>query len=153
MALIPHHDGSSNWHEVLRVWEKVVNWVHFKPSQSEFDSQVKTLLTFLWNEKDWLKVQYPQYAEKIEKYISDSNYICITADLANTVKHRILTKHKHSSASQTDYFGQVTITGGTSRRMHFISDGKGNHPEIIEILRGTLDEFEELHLLLDSGKL
>ena len=153
MALIDHHHEDENWFEVLHIWEKVANWVRFHPSEADFRSQLKNLLGLLWNEKDWLKAHYPPQGKKIEEFINASTYLCIIADLANAIKHRKLTKTPRSTSLQTDYYGRLTTGRGATRRMYFINDGKGAHPEIMEILRGAIDECEELRLLLSSGKL
>jgi hypothetical protein len=151
MNLIDQDDERGNWWEALRIWEKLANWTRFIKSDSEFRNQAKMLLICLWNEKDWLKSHYPDKQKGIERFINDSKYICIAGDLANTVKHRKLTMKRRSSASQTGYYGRVTTGNGETRRLYFINDGKGGHPEIMEILRGALDEFEILHHQLHSN--
>lgn len=110
------------------------------------------MLVFLWNEKDWLKQQYPMKAKSIEQFIDDSKCMGVVGDLANTVKHRTLIKKTRSDAEQTNYFGKVTLNG-SERRMHYIKMSNGEHEEIMTILRGALDEFEELRFSLLSGSL
>jgi len=111
------------------------------------------MLIYLWNEKDWLKEQYPTKSKEIEQAINVSKYMCIVGDLANTVKHRNLTKQRRSNASETDYFGKVSVTGGSERRLYFISIGNGKHEKIMTVLQGALDEFQELRLGLLSDSL
>ncbi|WP_136662441.1 hypothetical protein [Pseudomonas leptonychotis] len=91
MTLIDSKDEDSNWSETLDLWSRVVNWGHYLTSESQLRSQIKTLLVYMWNEKDWLKTQHPSRSKEIKKYVSNSKYICVLADLANTVKHRNLT--------------------------------------------------------------
>ena len=143
MSLINVKDANGNWWEALSLWDKVVNWSSYKTSDRDFQAQVKTLLGYLLNEKDWLKVEFPDKKEQIEDFVNRSKHIKVVADLANTVKHRKLTKPPRSHARQTDYYGRVG-TGSAERRLHFIEVGPGQHREIIEILRGALDEYEQL---------
>ena len=153
MNLIDQNDERGNWWEALRIWEKLANWTRCIKSESEFRHHSKMLLICLWNEKDWLKAQYTTKHKEIELYIDNSKYICIAADLANTIKHRTLTKFQRSTASQTNFYGRVTVGNGKTRRLYYIADGKGGHLEILQILRGSLDEFEVLHHLLLSNQI
>lgn len=98
---------------------------------------------FLWNEKDWLKKQYPSNGKRIEQFIDKSTYIKIVGDIANTIKHRELTKKHRSSVAQTGYLGRVTTGQGATRRLIFFSSD-GKHIEIMEILRGAIEEFTQL---------
>lgn len=98
-----------------------------------------------------MKQQYPAKANQIEQIIDASKYMCVVGDLANTVKYRNLTKRSRSRATQTNYYGNVTVTGGAERRMYYISLGNGTHEDIMEVLRGALDEFEQLRWGLLSG--
>lgn len=151
MTLVDQQNANSNWAEALDLWSRVVNWEHYLASESQLRSQIKTLLVYVWNEKDWLRSQYPAKSKKIENYINNSKYISVVADLANTVKHRKLTKAPRSSASQTEYYGSVILGRNSKRRLYFINMGNGEHSEILEIIRGALDEFEELQMALLSG--
>lgn len=143
MSLINVKDENGNWWEALSLWNKVVNWSHYKTSDRDFTAQVKTLLGYLWNEKDWLKAEFPDKKRRIENFVNQSKHIKVVADLANTVKHRKLTRRSRSHARQTNYYGRVG-TGSAERRLHFIEVGAEQHREIMEILRGALDEYEQL---------
>ena len=153
MALINQADDHANWFEVLEIWEKIANWIHYQTPESQLRSQIKAMLVFLWNEKDWLIGQYPTKHDKIEQRIKNSVYMGVVGDLANTVKHRHLTRKPRSSANQTDYFGKVTVSRGIGRRLYYVKLGNKRHVEIMNILRGALDEFEELRGSLLSGLL
>lgn len=151
MTLVNQADAHANWSEVLALWNRIANWIHYRTTEPQLRQQFKSMLIFLWNEKDWLKNQYPAKAKQIEQIIDASKYMCVVGDLANTVKHRNLTKRLRSTAAQTDYYGKVTVTGGAERRMYYVSLGNGKHEEIMEVLRGALDEFEQLRLGMLSG--
>ena len=154
MVLINSNNGHENWFDALSLWNRVYNWAHYKTSKRELQIQIKSLLIYLWNEKDWLKEQYPSKKEQVEQFINKSTYIKIVGDLANTVKHRQLTKKPRSSVEQTDYFGRITTGRGASRSLYyFLNIGDRKTVEIMEILRGTIDEFEELKYLLASQSL
>ena len=136
---------------MLALWNRIANWIHYRTSEIELRQQFKTLLVYLWNEKDWLKQQFPGEAKSIEQAINASTYMGIVGDLANTVKHRNLIKPSRSVAAQTNFFGKLTVSGGVERRMYYISVGKEKHEEIMTVLRGAMDEFSELRLQLLSG--
>ena len=151
MALINQSDAHANWSEALALWNRIANWIHYRTSEMELRQQFKTMLVYLWNEKDWLKQQFPSEAKAIEQAINASKYMGIVGDLANTVKHRKLTKRPRSVAAQTNFFGKVTVSGGAERRMYYIDLGNGKHEEIMTALREAMDEFSELRLELLSG--
>jgi hypothetical protein len=116
MTLVNQADAHENWFEVLALWNRIANWIHYRTTESELNRQFKIMLIFLWNEKDWLKEQYPEMKQDIEKRIDESSYMCVVGDLANIVKHRIQRKKTRSEAAQTDYFGKVTMGCGADRR-------------------------------------
>ncbi len=143
MRLINSENPDENWGEVLALWSRIANWIHYKQSEKVLRSEMKSFLIVLWNEKDWLKSQYPDKAREIERFIDNSRNLRIVGDLANTAKHRRLTRPKRSTAAQTDYFGRVVVNNAVTRRMHYLSLGEVQHVEIMEVLRGALDELEE----------
>ena len=143
MNLINVRDQHGNWWEVLSLWSRVVNWSHYQTSDRALLAEIKSLIGFLWNEKDWLKSEYPTQASQIEMFVNNSKHIRVVADLANTLKHRTLTRRPRSQAQQTAYFGRVQ-TGRSERQLYFISIGDGQHREIMEILRGAIDEYDVL---------
>jgi hypothetical protein len=151
MEVLNKPDAKSNWSEVQELWNQITNRIHYRIPEEQLRQKMKSMLLYLWNEKDWLKTQYPTKAEQIEHVINSSKYMRTIADLANTVKHRSLTKHRLSDAEQTRYHGKVTLTGSTRRLMHFISTGNGKHGKIMPVLRGALDEFDELRFGLKHG--
>jgi hypothetical protein len=151
MNLINVEDENGNWWEALALWSKVVNWSHYKTSPHEFQAQVKALLGYLWNEKDWLVAEFPQQKKLIENFINRSKHIRVVADLANTVKHRKLTRPPRSQAKQTHYYGRVG-TGKSERKLYFIEVAPGKHWEIMEILRGALNEYEALKHELQAAR-
>jgi hypothetical protein len=143
MTLINVADGNGNWWETLALWNRVVNWSYYQTSDRAFLTQVKTLIGFLWNEKDWLKTQYPRHRSEIEKFVNGSTHVRVVADLANTIKHRELTRQPRSTAQQANYYGRVRTRSG-SRKLYYIEVEKGELREIMEILRGALDEYQQL---------
>jgi hypothetical protein len=151
MLLIDDANPEENWADVLTLWSRIANWTHYKPSERALRSEMKLFLIALWSEKDWLKQQYPAKASEIEKFIDRSKYLPVVADLANTAKHRRLTRPKRSTAAQTKYYGRVVVNNSVSRRMHYISLGNGRHAEIMTVLRGALDELEEFRFALRAG--
>ncbi|MGA2525304.1 MAG: formyltetrahydrofolate deformylase [Smithellaceae bacterium] len=153
MALINESNAHENWFDVLALWNRIANWIHYQTSETELRQQFKSMLVYLWSEKDWLQCQYPTKAKKIEQAIDASKYMGIVGDLANTVKHRNLTRHRRTAATQTNYYGKVTVSKGVERRMYYISIGSGKHEEIMTVLRGALDEFKKLRHGLLSGSL
>lgn len=63
--LIDINSEHANWREVLRVWNRIANWQHYKTSKSQFEFEIKTLLIYLLSEKDWLKHHYASKKKKI----------------------------------------------------------------------------------------
>lgn len=102
----------------------------------------------MWNEKDWLKKEYPGRSKDIEEYVNDSIHIKVVADLANSLKHRGLDKKSRSGAQQTDFYGRVTFGSGKSRQMIYILLDDGSHIEMFQVLKGALDEYDNLHFKL-----
>jgi hypothetical protein len=58
--LINVRDQRGNWWEVLSLWSRVVNWSYYQTSIRAFLAEIKSLIGFLSNEKDWLKGEYPK---------------------------------------------------------------------------------------------
>lgn len=150
MALINQLDSHANWSVVLHLWERIANWIYYRTSESELQQQYKSMLIYLWNEKDWLQQQYPSKKQQIERAINVAKYMSIVGDLANTVKHRNLNKRRRSSAVQTDYFGKIAVSGGAKRHMYYVNTGNGKHEEIMTMLRGGMGEFSALRFQLIS---
>ena len=72
MVLINSKNEHENWFVALSIWNRIYNWTHYKMSERELQIQIKSLLVFLWNEKDWLKKQYPTKGKQIEQFIDKS---------------------------------------------------------------------------------
>jgi hypothetical protein len=143
MKIVNPDDKKQNWHEVLSTWNRVVNWSHYKFSDKQIKEQLKPLIIYLWNEKDWMMKRYPEKSEFIEEFVNQSTFIKVIADLANTLKHGELPKRSRSDFKQADYFGQVSFSQNKSRRMYYI-ETNGKLFELFEILRGAIDEYQEL---------
>lgn len=141
-SLIDDANADDNWVEVLALWEQLANWTTFKPSERVLKGEIKQFLIALWNEKDWLKHQYPGRAREIEKFINQSRYLPIIGDLANMAKHRRLNKVPRSCATQTNYFGRIAMNNGAMRRKYYIAIGDGEHIEIMVLLGYALKELE-----------
>ena len=150
MAFINRNDEHENWLAALSLWNQVANWARYQTSDFHLKNQIKALLICLWNEKDWLKKQYPAKSKEIELFIDNSEYIKVIGDLANSVKHRSLDKKPRSKAIQTTYFGRVTLSRNRKRRLYFIDLGDNKHCEILDILRGGITEFEKLKFSVTS---
>jgi hypothetical protein len=152
MPLIDATNPNENWFQVLELWGRVANWVHYKPSERALKDEMKLFLVALWSEKDWLKEQYPSKKKAVEQFINKSRYLPIVADLANTAKHRKLTRGRRSTASQTSIFGRIEVGSAATRRLHFIRLADGTHIELMHVLRSALDEMESFRLALRAGK-
>ena len=61
--LIETTDPNSNWQEVMRLWNEIC-W--FRTPNEEVSRKAKALLIALWNEKDWLKSEFPSSKQHIE---------------------------------------------------------------------------------------
>ena len=151
MKLSTPENQKENWHVVLSLWNKVVNWQHYGFSDRELSLQLKSLVIYLWSEKDWLKKRFPSRGKDIEEYINNSKYIKIVADLANGIKHGGLDKKPRSDSKQTDYFGKVTINSDKSRYMYYI-ESNGEILELFLILRGAIDEYDFVVMQASSNK-
>ena len=143
MKLTDSKNQQENWHEVLSLWNLVANWSHYRLSDGEIKQKLKSLVIFLWNEKDWLAKEYPEKCQLIEDNINKSKFIKIIADLANSIKHRRLDKKPRSNANQSDYYGRITLNQNSGRNMYYI-ECNGEVLELFAILRGSMDEYEKI---------
>ncbi len=153
MPLIHTTSESANWHDVLDLWSRITNWPIHKPPARELDHCLRMFAIALWSEKDWLSAQYPDKKIQIEEFMSESETLSIVADLANTAKHRFLTRNRRSTAEQTPFRGQVSVSGGATRQLHFVKLADGRVIEIMEVLRGALDALESFRLQLRASAL
>lgn len=148
MPIVDSTNADDNWFEILAVWSRIANWIHYRTSERELKRQIKIFLIFLWNEKDWLKEQYPERSHEIETCINNSKYMTAVGNLANAVKHRRITRGSRSSVTQANYYGRITVNDGVTRRLHYINIGDSKYVEIMHILRIALQDFEKLRLAL-----
>jgi hypothetical protein len=153
IELIDQSNAESNWFEVLELWNQIANRIHYRIPEAQLRQKMRSMLLFLLNGKDWLKMQYPTRSEEIDQAINSSKYMRIIGTLARTVKHRDPAGHRRTDAEQAGYCGKVGSNGGTRRAMHVISIGNGRHERIMPVLRGALDEFDELRFGLKYGML
>jgi hypothetical protein len=151
MPLIDEANPNENWHQVLELWSRVANWTHYKPSERALNDEMKQFLIALWSEKDWLREQYPSKRKTVENFINKSRYLPIVADLANTAKHRRLTRAKRSTASQTTVYSRIQVGSTATRRLHYLRLADGTHIEIMHVLRSALDEMEGFRFALRAG--
>ncbi len=133
-------------------WSRVVNWNHYNWSNYQLNQHVRSLIVALWNEKDWRKKQHPEFHTEIEKYINESKYIKVVADLANSIKHGGLDRKPRSDVKQTDYFGRIEITGKNSRELYYL-EINGEVVELFQVLRGALNEYDVMGYRLSNGQL
>lgn len=152
MAIIEVADPYSNWDDVLHYWERVVNWTHYGLEANELEREIRSLLVALWSEKDWLIHEYKDQKTLIELYLNNSLHSRVVGDLANIRKHRSLHPRRNARAVETTYAGIIEI-GNLKRPLYFVNDGAGRHIEVMPLLRGAIDEFEDLQLALLAGSL
>ena len=153
MSLLSFEHEEGNWLEALSIWSEVVNWARFRQSDSKLKSQMKYLILLLWNEKDWLIDANGNEKSYIEKYVNYSRYFKIIADLANTIKHKKITRNVRANARYTHYKGQTIMGSGARRSYYFIAVGSECHIEIMAVLRGAINEIEQLKYALQIKKL
>ena len=70
MNIINQSNQHENWFEALALWNQIANWISYKTSEHQLRQQFKTMAVYLWNEKDWLKGQYPEQSKFIENQIN-----------------------------------------------------------------------------------
>lgn len=148
MADIINSDNKdSAYFRTLEVWSEVYNYEQYQLSEHRLRSRILDCIVAIWNVKDWLKNQSQHCHLDVEKEVNLRQYLPIIADLANQVKHRKLDRRPRSGtgASFTNYHGAI-YNGKLklNRNLHFVQDGKSNIVEIFEVLRGALDEWEEI---------
>jgi hypothetical protein len=108
--LIETTDPNSNWQEVMRLWSEIC-W--FQTPDEEVSRKAKALLIALWNEKHWLKSEFPSRAHDIEDFISKSKHLSVVADLANTLKHR---REKEDTHLPVDILGQHPLASTAAQK-------------------------------------
>ena len=136
-------DPHSNWREILYLWEKVCYWAYYRTPEDELRRQMKTLLIVLWNEKDWLKSEFPKRAPDIERFVNNSKYLSAVGDLANTLKHRKLDK-KRSKAVEVEYRWTSMMFKGVKREMGMVQIGEREFVEFFALFRNAIVEYEQV---------
>jgi hypothetical protein len=142
--LIETTDPHSNWQEVMRLWSEIC-W--FRTPNEEVSRKAKALMIGLWNEKDWLKSEFPNRKHEIEDFINKSKYLSVVADLANTLKHRKLDK-KRSSASEVENIWRNHLVGFRNRDIGMIQVGEREFVAISALFKHSIAEFEQLRATL-----
>lgn len=138
--LIKTADPDLNWQEVLRLWNEIC-W--FQTPNEEVSRKAKALLIALWNEKDWLKSEFPSRARDIEDFINRSKYLPVVADLANTLKHRKL-KKKRSTATEVENVWRSTLAGFRNWEIGMIQIAESEYVAISALFVHSIAEYGEL---------
>lgn len=137
-------DPNSNWQEVMRLWGEIC-W--FRTPDEEVSRKAKALLIALWNEKDWLKSEFPNLAHDIEDFINKSKYLSVVADLANTLKHRKLNK-KRSTASEVKNVWRSSLVGFRDWNIGMIQIAEREFIAFSALFMHSIAEFEKLRATL-----
>jgi len=138
--LIETTDPNSNWHEVMRLWDEIC-W--FRTPDEEVSRKAKALLIALWSEKDWLKSEFPNRAHDIEHFINKSKYLCVVSDLANTLKHRKLSR-KRSTGAEVENIWRSTLAGFRNWEIGMIQIAETEFVAISALFESSIAEFEKL---------
>jgi hypothetical protein len=138
--LIETTNPNSNWEEVMCLWSEICR---LQTPDEEVSRKAKTLLIALWNEKDWLKSEFPSRAHDIEDFINKSKHLSVVADLANTLKHRKLNR-KRSKASEVENIWRSSLTGFRNWEIGMIQVGEREFVTISALFVHSVDEFENL---------
>jgi hypothetical protein len=139
--LIETGNPDSNWQEVLRLWDEIC-WT--RTPDLEVSRKAKALLIALWNEKDWLKTEFPNCARDIEEFVSKSKHLSVVADLANTLKHRKLSKRRRSAAIEVENVWRRHLTGFRNWEIGMIQIAEREFVAISALLLHSIDEYKEL---------
>lgn len=113
------------------------------PPDEDVSRKAKALLLALWNEKDWLKSEFPDRSQAIKEFISKSEHLCMVADLANTLKHRKLNK-KRSNGSEVEYVWNSTLAGFRNWDIGIIRFSESEFVSISALFVCSISEFEKL---------
>lgn len=97
----------------------------------------------LWNEKDWLKSEFPNRKRDIEDFINKSKHLSVVADLANTLKHRKLNK-KRSKAEEIENVWRSTLGGFRNWEIGMIQIAEREFIAVSALLGHSIDEYKEL---------
>ncbi len=138
--LIETTDPNSNWQEVMRLWNELC-WFH-TPNE-EVSRKAKTLLIALWNEKDWLKSEFPSRNQDIEDFIDKSKHLSVVADLANTLKHRKLNRRR-SMAFEVENMWRSTLAGFRNWEIGMIQVAEREFVAISALFMHSITEYEKL---------
>lgn len=142
--LIETENPDSNWLEVQRLWTEICD---FRTPNEEVTRKTKNLLIALWNEKDWLKSEFPDRKMEIEDFVNKSKHLTMVADLANTLKHRKLRRRK-SEASEVEYTWNSKLTGFRNRDIGMIQVTEREFVSVSGLILNSIAEFEKLRVTL-----
>lgn len=138
--LIETTDPHSNWQEVIRLWNEIC-WS--RTTNEEVSRKAKALLIALWNEKDWLKSEFPSRKQDIEDFIDKSKHLSVVADLANTLKHRKLRK-KRSIAREVENIWRRNLVGFRDWNIGMIQIAEREFIAVSALFVHSIAEFEKL---------
>lgn len=138
--LIETTDPNSNWQEVMRLWNEIC-W--FRTPNEEVSRKAKALLIALWNEKDWLKSEFPSRKQDIEDFIDKSKHLSVVADLANTLKHRNLNRRR-SMAFEVENMWRSNLAGFRNWEIGMIQVAEREFVAISALFMHSIAEYEKL---------
>lgn len=138
--LIETTDPNSNWQEVMCLWNEIC-W--FRTPNEEVSRKAKALLIALWNEKDWLKSEFPNRKKDIEEFIDKSKHLIVVADLANTLKHRNLNRRR-SMAFEVENMWRSTLSGFRNWQIGMIQVAEGEFVAISALFMHSIADYEKL---------
>ena len=141
----------STWNEQ---WERVNRYYdrfkkinegfegHGEPSDYYFDD-MWAFFQNCFHLKDWLKngsFKSAKILKTPEEYVNDTPCLAICADLANAVKHMILTHRKKSGAEPKRANRSMSVTGGSPVVILKANiDHKGKTIDAFELARECMD--------------
>ncbi len=147
--LIEPSDPDSNWHEVQRLWSEIC-W--FQTPNDDVSRKAQALLIALWNEKDWLKSEFPSRKQDIEDFINKSKYLPVVADLANTLKHRKLNKRRSTAKEVENIWRSPLLAGFRNWEIGIIQIAESEYVAISALFVHSIAEYEKLRADLYGDK-
>lgn len=138
--LIETTDPNSNWQEVMRLWNEIC-W--FRTPNEEVSRKARALLIALWNEKDWLKSEFPSRKQDIEDFINKSKHLSVVADLANVLKHRKLNRRR-SMAFEVQNIWRRGLAGFRDPEIGMIQVAEGEFVAVSALFINSIAEYEKL---------
>jgi hypothetical protein len=138
--LIETGNPDSNWQEALRLWDEIC-WA--QTSEVEVSRKAKALLIALWNEKDWLKSEFPNRVQDIEEFVGKSKHLSVVADLANTLKHR-KPNRRRSRAIQVESIWRSNLAGFRNWEIGMIQIAEKEFVAVSALLGHSIDAYMDL---------